>query len=84
MPAVIRTQISLTEAQMARLRKAAKSRHISIAAVIREAVDAAVPDEDARRRELYRRMMLAAGAFDSGLTDVAENHDEYLNEDSRW
>jgi hypothetical protein len=81
MPAVIRTQISLTEAQMARLRKAAKSRHTSIAAVVREAVDSAVPDEDARRLELHRRMMAAAGAYRSGRPDIAENHDAYLDPD---
>ena len=84
MPTVIRTQISLTEIQMERLRKAAKARHTSIAAVIRDAVDTVVPDEDARRLELHRRMMSAAGAFNSGLTDVAEKHDFYLNEGDRW
>jgi hypothetical protein len=81
---MIRTQISLTEKQMSRLRRAASDRGVSIAAVIREAVDRFVPDEGAARLERQERAFGLAGAFSSGHRDTAERHDEVLGEESRW
>jgi len=40
---MIRTQISLTENQMRRLRLEARRRHVSLAAIVRDAVDQVVP-----------------------------------------
>lgn len=76
---MIRTQISLTDRQMERLRREAKRRDVSIAAVVREAVDRFVPDEDERRVELHGRFMSVAGAF-TDAASVAERHDEHLGE----
>jgi hypothetical protein len=84
MHGVIRTQISLTSEQMARIRRAAEKRHISIAAVIRDAVDHEVPDEDSGMLARQQRAFAAAGAFASGRHDVAENHDDALAEEPRW
>ena len=84
MHGVIRTQISLTAEQMARLRRAAEKGHTSIAAVIRDAVDREVPDEDAGVVARQRRAFAAAGAFASGRHDTAEHHDEVLAEEPRW
>jgi hypothetical protein len=84
MPTVIRTQISLTEAQMARLRREARRRHTSIAAIIRDAVDATVTDEDSDRLTRQRRAFGLAGAFSSGRSDTSERHDEVLGEETRW
>ena len=81
---MIRTQISLTEAQMRRLRRAAAARSVSIAAVIREAVDRTIPDEDADRVERQRRAFTLTGAYDSGHTETSEHHDEILGERPRW
>jgi hypothetical protein len=81
---MIRTQISLTEKQMSRLRRAASARGVSIAAVIREAVDRLVPDETEDRLARQRRAFGLAGAFSSGYTDTAERHDEVLAEEPRW
>ena len=81
MPPMIRTQVSLTAGQMKRLRRAAERRHVSIAALIRDAVDQVVPDEDSDRLELQRRAFDLAGAFHSGHTDTAERHDEVLAEE---
>ncbi|HEY6058660.1 MAG TPA: CopG family transcriptional regulator [Candidatus Limnocylindrales bacterium] len=81
---MIRTQISLTESQMRRLRKAAKDRQTSIAAVIRDAVDATVPDEEEERRKRFERALAFVGAGNSGLGDLAERHDDYLAENDRW
>ena len=84
MPTVIRTQISLTEAQMDRLKREARRRHTSIAAIIRDAVDATVVDEDADRLTRQQRAFGLAGGFTSGRSDISERHDEILGEETRW
>ena len=76
---MIRTQISLTDDQMRRLRAEARRRHVSIAAVIRDAVEARVPPDD--WDEVTERAMAVVGKYDSGYTDIAENHDLYLDPD---
>jgi hypothetical protein len=77
---VIRTQISLTEDQMRRLRSEARRRGVPIAAVVRDAVDRVVPGGPADRDELLSRALAAAGRFDSGTGDVAARHDEIAGE----
>jgi hypothetical protein len=72
--AMIRTQISLTEEQHEVLLREAGRRGISMAALIREAVDGHL-DERRRRRA---RLLEAAGAAESRLGDLAERHDDYL------
>ena len=84
MSTVIRTQISLTEAQMERLKRVARRRHTSIAAIIRDAVDATVTDEDTDRLARQRRAFGLAGAFSSGRSDASDRHDEILGEETRW
>ena len=84
MSSVIRTQISLTQAQMERLKREAARRHTSIAALIRDAVDATVVDEDSDRLALQKRAFGVAGAFSSGRSDTSERHDEILGEQTRW
>jgi hypothetical protein len=75
---MIRKQIQLTEEQAESLRRLASERGLSMAAVIREALDRAIGvDEVARRRE---RAIAAIGGFRSGLHDVSERHDDYLAE----
>lgn len=76
-----RTQISLTQGQMQRLRHAATQRGVSMAHLIREAVDAYVPDAAADREPRVQRALAAAGRFHSGVSDLSEQHDEYLTED---
>ncbi len=76
-----RTQISLEHDQAERLRKLAQERGVSMAHLIRDAVDrtygtAATDTLDAR----WERAMTVVGIGHSGLTDVAENHDKYLAE----
>lgn len=78
-----RTQISLTQEQMRRLRRASVQRGVSMAHLIREAVDAYVPDDEADREARVRRAIAAAGRFRSGVPDLSERHDDYLAEDPR-
>ena len=80
---MIRTQISLTEEQMRRLRAEARRRHVPIAAVVRDAVDRMVPVDPEGRHARWERALRAAGRFDSGTGDVASDHDAIAG-DSRW
>ena len=80
---MIRTQISLTEDQMRRLRAEARRRRVPIAAVVREAVDRLVPDEPDERRMRLQRALSAAGRFRSGSGDLSSRHDEIAGE-GRW
>jgi Ribbon-helix-helix protein, copG family len=75
---MLRTQISLTEEQAARLRQIARAENVSIALLIRRSIDRFLeaPDPEVR----HRHMLAAAGAGHSGIGDVAENHDLYLAE----
>ena len=79
--AMERTQISLTTEQAERLRRVARKRHSSMAALIREAVEQYVPDEETPTRdERWDRAMVAVGAFESDGSNVAVEHDRYLTE----
>jgi hypothetical protein len=80
---MIRTQVSLTQDQMRRLRREARRRHVSMAAVIRDAVDQAVPDEDRSRRDRIDVLLLAAGSVASGTGTIAQDHDDLLAGE-RW
>ena len=79
---MIRTQITLTEEQHRRLARVARARGVSMAEVIRQAVDRVVPDEGQERRERWTRALAAVGSQRSGLPDVAEEHDAHLPD--RW
>ncbi len=78
---VIRTQIQLTEDQATRLRRIAAERGVSIAEVIREAVDR-LPDRDDRAERWARALAAARRGFRDreGATDVSVRHDDYLAE----
>jgi len=76
---MIRTQIQLTENQVQALKKIAASRHVSVARLIRQAVDTMIkssPMVDPEER--YKRAMDIVGKFHSGKHDVSEKHDDYL------
>jgi hypothetical protein len=77
---MVRTQISLTTEQAERLNRLARQRGVSMAALVREAVDASFERDD--REERWQRALSMIGKYRSkdGATDVAENHDKYLAE----
>ena len=75
------TQIQLTEEQVKALKKIALSRHISIAEIIRQAVDTVIRtntmvDIEERRK----RAIDIVGRFSSGKRDISRKHDTYLVE----
>ncbi len=78
---MIRTQIQLPEAQVATLKRLAAREHISMAELIRRAVDlfTAAPESGAVA-ERKKRAIAAAGSFHSGSRDVSARHDDYLAE----
>jgi post-segregation antitoxin (ccd killing protein) len=84
---VVRTQIQLTAEQAADLKRLAAARSVSMAAVIRDAVDAHLARERGPSwEERVERALSHVGRFHSGLDDLAENHDEYYVEavESKW
>ncbi len=86
---MVRTQIQITEQQARFLRQQAHADHVSLAEVIRRYIDRGLADEHARRDDLaakYARAERFIGRYRPlhGETDLAENHDKYLNEGSRW
>ena len=78
---MIRTQIQLTEEQAKALKAQAAAKGTSVAELIRQSVDEwllRVSSVDMVERR--RRAIAVAGRFNSGLTDVSTNHDDYLTE----
>jgi len=78
---MIRTQIQLSEKQSEVLKQLAREEGVSMAEVIRRALDGVVerrrlPD----REELKRRALAAIGSVHSDITDMSERHDDYLAE----
>lgn len=81
MSTVERTQISLDAAQAARLRRLARERHTSMAALIRDAVDRIYPaDADDSLDARWERAMAVIGVYEGDGSNVAEEHDRYLEE----
>lgn len=78
---MIRTQVQFTDAQMRKLKRLAAERGVSVAALIREGVDllvrGALEGGEAGRRQ---RALAAAGRFRSDRTDLATEHDRYLDD----
>lgn len=78
---MVRTQIQLSEKQAKALKRLATRRNVSVAELIRQAVDeqlrvAGNIDPDEKKR----RALSIAGRFNSGLADLSTEHDRYLAE----
>ncbi|MBI2322382.1 MAG: ribbon-helix-helix protein, CopG family [Chloroflexi bacterium] len=79
---MLRTQVQLTEEQLARLRALARRDGSSVAEVVRRAVDHFITEDEAeRQRHRAERLLSIVGRFSSGLGDLAERHDDYFAED---
>ena len=76
---MIRTQVQLTEAQVKRLKVIAARRKVSMATIVRLAVDSLpAPGDMADPDERRRRAIAAIGRFRSGSGDGAARHDVHL------
>jgi hypothetical protein len=78
---MVRTQIQLPEQQVIILKRLAVQQHVSMAELIRRAVDLFTTSPDATGIEEQRERAIAVvGRFHSGLGDLAARHDDYLAE----
>lgn len=88
---MVRLMIQLTEEQKKALEELAKARKTSVAKLVRESVAqyVATTPKEAEREEKRRRALEFIKKIESGeiqfhdiegKTDVAQNHDKYLNE----
>jgi len=78
---MIRTQIQLTEEQVKALKKIANKKHVSLAELIRQGVNALMRlSGEVTIDERKKRAIAAAGRFLSGKKDISTKHDEYLTE----
>jgi hypothetical protein len=71
-----RVQVQLTDDQAGALRRSADVHGVTVAALVRQAVDAWIAGEERARR--VERALAAIGGFRSGLGDLSERHDDYL------
>jgi len=76
---MVRMQIQFTEEQTSELRYQARSRGISIAALVREAVDHELSRRETHA-EAWARALAAVGSAHGGGGNVGERHDEFLVE----
>ncbi|BAW00776.1 CopG family transcriptional regulator [Thermus thermophilus] len=76
---MVRTQVQLTEAQWSRLKAKARAEGVSLAELVRRAVERFLEEEEGYE-DKARRALLALGRFASGQGDVSEAHDRYLEE----
>lgn len=73
-----RTQVLLTEEQVRRLREEAARRGVSMAEIIRQALQEHLIRR--QRQKLHSRALAAVGRFSSGRSDVSKEHDRELEE----
>ncbi len=78
---MVRTQIQLNEKQAEGLKKMAAFRHLSVAELIRQAVDEMLKANRAiDSGERKKRALEIAGRFRSGKRDISREHDKYFAE----
>ncbi len=78
---MVRTQIQLTEEQAKAVKKIASAQGLSVAELIRRAVDNIVNSSTiVDTEERKRRALEIVGRFRSGKRDVSKEHDAYLVE----
>jgi 16S rRNA U516 pseudouridylate synthase RsuA-like enzyme len=78
---MVRTQIQLTEQQARELKSMAAARGITMAELIRKSVDLYIQTAaEPTHQEMVQKLKELAGKYTTGITDWAENHDDYLDE----
>ena len=78
---MIRTQVQLTEEQARALKDLATIRKVSMAELVRQAVNLLLRSSaDVDTNEQRRRAIAAAGRFRSGQSDISSEHDQYLTD----
>jgi len=81
---MVRTQIQLTDNQARDLKRLAEARHLSMAELIRQGVDAILRSNTVMDiPEKRKRALALAGKYRSGKHDISKDHDQYLAENNR-
>ena len=81
---MVRTQIQLTEDQAKALKRMAASKHLSIAELIRRAIDSLIKTSiTIDPKERLKRSLEIVGKFRSGKRDISKKHDLYLSDSYR-
>ena len=76
-----KAEIELTDEQMERLKTLEEERGVPAHELMRQAVEQMLRESGGMSRdERWARLLAAAGKYNSGLGDLAENHDKYLAE----
>lgn len=75
---MVRTQVQLSREQLEALRRRAKRDQVSVAELVRQAVDAFTRAEPPSVRQLRERALRAAGRYSSGTRDTSTRHDDVL------
>ena len=75
-----RTQIILTDEQLAALRRLAAEQGVSLAEMVRRAVARYLECGQGGKGRARQRALSVVGRFASGCGDVASEHDRYLAE----
>jgi hypothetical protein len=75
---MVRTQIQLSHEQLDSLRRRASRENVSVAELVRRAIDSFTLSEAPGDRELRERAIRAAGRFASGVHDTSRRHDDAL------
>ncbi len=78
---MVRTQIQLTDEQARAIKRIASTKGVSVAEIIRRAVEGIIkssPKADMEERQ--KRALDIVGRFRSGKRDVSKRHDVYLTD----
>jgi hypothetical protein len=75
-----RVQVELNDAQAAALRRRSEATGQSLPAVLVGLVDQLAVEDERQRQVDMALVALERLSFRSGLTDFAENHDEYIGQ----
>ena len=78
---MVRTQVQLTQAQVQALKRMAEQRGLSMAELIRQAIDLFLQQvlaSEGDKKQKWEQAMSVVGAFRSDVPDVSLNHDEYF------
>ena len=74
---MVRTQIQLSERQLRRLKAIAQQQGVSVAELIRRAIDAKLLADE---NDIRTRALQVVGQFADTASDVSTEHDRYLAE----
>lgn len=77
-----RTQILISEEQHKLLKGIASKKNISMAEAVRECITYYEKNKPViSDKKKHKKLLSMAGKYDSGLGDLAKNHDKYIEQD---